>query len=77
VAEKGSPFQQLGFKAFAFVVNRPGLFAFAIRTMKCLSPLQRLFNATAADPAWYWTKSRELPSLARKSFRDLWKQRTS
>jgi L-lactate dehydrogenase complex protein LldF len=77
VAEKGSPFQQLGFKAFAFVVNRPVLFAFAIRAMKCLSPLQRLFNATPADPVWPWTKSRELPSFARKSFRDLWKQRTS
>jgi L-lactate dehydrogenase complex protein LldF len=77
VAEKGSPFQQLGFRAFAFVVNRPSLFAFSIRAMKCFSPLQRLFNATPADPVWPWTKSRELPSFARKSFRDLWKQRAS
>jgi L-lactate dehydrogenase complex protein LldF len=77
VAEKGSPFQRLGFKAFAFVVNRPGLFAFAVQVMKGFSPFQRLFNATPADPVWPWTKSRELPSFARKSFRDLWKQRAS
>jgi L-lactate dehydrogenase complex protein LldF len=77
VAEKGSPFQQLGFRAFAFVVNRPRLFGFAIRIMKFLAPLQRLFNATPGDPVWPWTKSRELPSFARKSFRDLWKERTS
>jgi L-lactate dehydrogenase complex protein LldF len=77
VAEKGSPFQQLGFRAFAFVVNRPPLFGFTIRIMKFLAPLQRLFNATPGDPVWPWTKSRELPSFARKSFRDLWKERTS
>jgi L-lactate dehydrogenase complex protein LldF len=76
VAEKGSPFQRLGFKAFAFVVNRPSWFGIAIRAMKFFVPVQRLFNATSADPAWSWTKSRELPSFARKSFRDLWKQRT-
>ncbi|MBV9877482.1 MAG: iron-sulfur cluster-binding protein [Verrucomicrobia bacterium] len=77
VAEKGSPFQKLGFKAFAFVVNRPGLFALAVQAMKGFSPFQRLFNATPADPVWPWTKTRELPSFARKSFRDLWKQRAS
>ncbi|MBV8215852.1 MAG: iron-sulfur cluster-binding protein [Verrucomicrobia bacterium] len=77
VAEKGSPFQQIGFKAFAFVVNRPRLFGFAVQAMKCFAPLQRLFDATPADPVWPWTKSRVLPSFARKSFRDLWKQRTT
>jgi L-lactate dehydrogenase complex protein LldF len=77
VAEKGSIFQKLGFKAFAFVVNRPSWFGIAVSAMKCFMPLQRLFNATPADPVWPWTKSRELPSFARKSFRDLWKQRTS
>jgi L-lactate dehydrogenase complex protein LldF len=77
VAEKSSPFQQLCFKAFAFVVNRPRLSEFAIRILKGLAPVQHLFNATAADPVWPWTRSRELPSFARKSFRDLWKQRTS
>jgi L-lactate dehydrogenase complex protein LldF len=76
VAEKGSPFQRLGFKAFAFVVNRPSWFGIAIRAMKFFVPVQRLFNATSADPVWSWTKSRELPAFARKSFRDLWKQRT-
>jgi L-lactate dehydrogenase complex protein LldF len=76
VAEKGSPFQRLGFRAFAFVVNRPSWFGIAIRAMKFFVPVQRLFNATSADPAWSWTKSRELPAFARKSFRDLWKQRT-
>src|SRR5579864_8510701 len=66
VAEKGSLLQKLGFKAFAFVVNRPAWFGVAVRAMKCLTPLQRLFNATPADPAWPWTKTRELPAFARK-----------
>jgi L-lactate dehydrogenase complex protein LldF len=76
VAEKGSLFQRLGFKAFALVVNRPGWFGIATRAMKFFAPLQRIFNATPADPVWPWTKSRELPSFARRSFRDLWKERT-
>jgi L-lactate dehydrogenase complex protein LldF len=77
VTEKGSLFQRLGFQAFAFVVNRPSWFELAVRAMRCFSPLQRLFNATPADPVWPWTKSRELPVFARKSFRDLWRQRIS
>src|SRR3984893_10216487 len=56
VAEKGSPFQRLGFRAFAFVVNRPSWFGIAIRAMKFFVPVHRLFNATSADPAWSWTK---------------------
>jgi L-lactate dehydrogenase complex protein LldF len=77
VAEKGSVLHRLGFKAFAFMVNRPGWFELAVRAMKFLSPLQRLFNGTPADPVWPWTKKRELPSFARKSFRELWRQRIS
>jgi len=76
VTEKGSILQKLGFKAFAFVVNRPRWFAMGVRAMKCFMPLQHLLNATPADPVWPWTKSRELPAFARKSFRELWKQRT-
>jgi L-lactate dehydrogenase complex protein LldF len=76
VAEKGSLFQRLGFKAFALVVNRPSWFGLATRAIKFFAPLQRIFNATPADPVWPWTKSRELPSFARRSFRDLWKERT-
>ena len=77
VAAKRSVSQRLAFRAFAFVVNRSALFRMTSGILKALQPLQRIFNSTPADPAWPWTKSREVPVFARSSFRDLWRQRNS
>ena len=77
VAEKGSIFQRLAFRAFALVVNRPGWYEVAVNVMKCFMPLQSVFDGTPADPAWPWTKTRALPAIARKSFRKLWRERAS
>jgi L-lactate dehydrogenase complex protein LldF len=38
-------------------------------------PLQRFVLGTVLDPARAWTKTRDLPPLAKESFKDWWRKR--
>jgi L-lactate dehydrogenase complex protein LldF len=73
--EKPSLFQKLAFRAFAFIVNRPLIYLWAKRTGRLLQLLRPLVNGTRLDPAYAWTKTREVPPIAPQTFKEFWRSR--
>ena len=61
--------------AFAFLVNHPKIFAMAARLARFLQPVHRTVSGSKIDPLLAWTRSREVPVIAKKSFRQYWKSR--
>jgi L-lactate dehydrogenase complex protein LldF len=67
--------ERLAFKLFAAIVNRPGLYQFAKRAGRMLQKLHTLIRGTRLDPAYGWTKTRDLPPIAKQSFKEYWRGR--
>jgi L-lactate dehydrogenase complex protein LldF len=72
--------ERFAFRAFAFVMRRPKLYAFATRMARMLAPqrggwIARLPLGIAPGPLKGWLSQRHLPAPASKSFRELWRQR--
>jgi L-lactate dehydrogenase complex protein LldF len=63
------------YQVFGFLANRPGLWNVAKKIGRFGQPLQRLVNGTPLDPARAWTQTRDLPPLAKESFKDWWRNR--
>jgi hypothetical protein len=61
--------------AFAFLVNHPKIFATAAKLGRFFEPLHRIITGSKIDPLLAWTRSREVPVIAKKSFRQYWKSR--
>jgi len=76
-AQKPSAPEQFGFKAFAFVVNRPWLYRLAKMIGRVVQEFHPLVKGTRLDPAYGWTQSRELPPIAEETFKEYWKKRQS
>jgi len=74
-AQKPSFFERLGYRIFAVVANRPRVYRLAKVLGRGLQPLLVLVKGSRLDPARAWTQTRELPPLAPKSFKELWKGR--
>jgi L-lactate dehydrogenase complex protein LldF len=75
VRQKPSFWERLSFKLFAFIINRPSLYALA-RTMGRLGgKLHPLIKGSALDPARGWTKTRDLPPVAAQTFKEYWRNR--
>ncbi|HVM49807.1 MAG TPA: LutB/LldF family L-lactate oxidation iron-sulfur protein [Candidatus Acidoferrum sp.] len=72
---KPSWWQKLAFKAFAPVANKPGLWAMVTRLGRVGQVFHGLVKGTRFDPAYAWTKTRDLPPIARQSFREWWRNR--
>jgi L-lactate dehydrogenase complex protein LldF len=73
----GSAAWRAGFDGFATATEHPGLFGFAERAAR---PLLRLLARGETvyhgrGPLAAWTRTRDLPLPARRSFRRLWRQR--
>jgi L-lactate dehydrogenase complex protein LldF len=73
--QKPSLAWKLGFKVFAFVFNRPALY-------RLIGPMGRiglvfhpLVKGTRLDPAYAWTKTREVPRIAPRTFKEWWRGR--
>jgi L-lactate dehydrogenase complex protein LldF len=67
--------EQTAYKIFVYLANRPALWALAKKLGRLGQPLQNLVKGTALDPARAWTQTRDLPPLAKESFKDWWKKR--
>ena len=75
--QKPSWTEKFAFKMFGWVVNRPGLYAFVKRLGRFAQTFHPLIRRTPLDPAYAWTKTRDLPPIARESFKEFWKKRKS
>jgi len=68
-------FDRMASEAFAFLVNHPKIFAMAVKLGRFFEPLHRIVAGSKIDPLLAWTRSREIPVIAKKSFRQYWKSR--
>ncbi len=67
--------QKIAFILFAPVANRPGLWSLTTKLSSIGMKLRGLVNGSVLDPARPWTKTRNLPPIAKQSFREWWKAR--
>jgi L-lactate dehydrogenase complex protein LldF len=63
------------FKLFALVMNHPAVYGLARTFGRIFQPLHAMVKGTRLDPAYGWTKTRDLPPIARQTFREYWKTR--
>jgi L-lactate dehydrogenase complex protein LldF len=75
VKAKPPRLEQLAFKLFVTIVNRPALYALSKRLARLAQKVHPLIKGTVLDPARTWTRTRDLPPIARKTFKDYWRQR--
>jgi L-lactate dehydrogenase complex protein LldF len=67
--------ERTAFRFFAFVVNRPGLYRLAKTAGRLLQNLHPIVKGTHLDPARGWTRTRELPPIAKRTFKEFWRER--
>jgi L-lactate dehydrogenase complex protein LldF len=65
--------EKVAFRLFAFVMNRPRVYAVTKKIGRLLQPLHRLVKGGRLDPARSWTKTRELPPIAQLTFKEFWR----
>jgi L-lactate dehydrogenase complex protein LldF len=67
--------EKFAFKSFAFLMNRPILFLLAGKLGRLAQKFHPLVKGTRFDPARAWTRSRELPTIAKQTFGEYWRAR--
>jgi L-lactate dehydrogenase complex protein LldF len=67
--------ERLAFRMFALIVNHPALYALARRVARIAGKLHPIIKGTRLDPAYAWTKTRDLPPVAKETFKEYWKKR--
>jgi L-lactate dehydrogenase complex protein LldF len=75
VAVQPDPSEQLAFRMFAFLTRFPRLINLLARLSRPFLPFIQRFEPLLPAPIKAWTSSRELPPIARESFRDYWRKR--
>jgi L-lactate dehydrogenase complex protein LldF len=73
--QKPSWAEKLAFKGFAAVINRPWLYALVTKAARLAQKFHPLVKASRLDPAYSWTKTRDLPPVAQQSFKEYWRSR--
>ena len=73
--QKPSWWQKLAFKAFAPIATKPGLWSLVTRLGRFGQLFHGLVKGSRLDPAYAWTKTRDLPPIARQTFREWWRTR--
>lgn len=71
---KPSKLERLAFKLFAAIINRPWLYQLAKRMGRTGQRFHPLIKGGRLDPARAWTRTRELPPIARESFKEYWRR---
>ena len=75
--QKPALIEKLAFKGYAAVVNRPGVYQLVKKAGRVLQKIHPLVRGTRADPAYGWTKTRDLPPIARQTFKEYWRGRNA
>jgi L-lactate utilization protein LutB len=71
---KQSFFQKLAFKLFALIAVHPGLWSLATKLGRFGQIFYGLVRGGFLDPAQAWIKTRELPPIAKQTFREWLKE---
>lgn len=71
---KPDAWQRLLFKLYAATAARPAFWRLATRFGRFAQRFHGLVKGGALDPVRAWTGTRELPPIARQSFREWWKE---
>ncbi len=74
VEEKPGKLEGLAWSAFSWLITRPRIYALAMKLGRLAQPFHPIVKRSKLDPMISWTKTREFPRLARRSFRDEWAQ---
>jgi L-lactate dehydrogenase complex protein LldF len=74
-ADKPSPLEARAWAAFSALIRSPKLYGLAIKIGRLLQPLHPIVRRTRLDPMLPWTRTREFPLLAKRSFREEWARR--
>lgn len=72
--QKPSIMERFAYRMFALVVNRPALWSNAKKLARFGQLLHKPVKGSVLDPVRPWTKTRDLPPLARESFKDWWRK---
>jgi L-lactate dehydrogenase complex protein LldF len=75
VAERPTWAERMSFKIFGFVVNHPGVYGTARSLGRWLGKLHPMVKGSVLDPARGWTKTRDLPPVAKQTFKEYWRSR--
>jgi len=73
--QKASWWQKTAFTLFAPVANGRRLWSLATKLGRLGQKLHPLILGTRLDPAYVWTKTRDLPPIAKQTFKEWWKNR--
>ena len=68
--------QKAAFKLFAPLASSAMLWSLLSKLGRLGQRLHRLILGTRLDPAYAWTKTRDLPPIARQTFKEWWKTRS-
>jgi L-lactate dehydrogenase complex protein LldF len=74
-SQKPSLMERFAFKCFAVIANRPALWSLVSKFGRLGQRLHPLIKGTRLDPAYAWTKTRELPPIAPQTFKEYWRNR--
>jgi L-lactate dehydrogenase complex protein LldF len=72
---KPSWWQKLAFKAFVPIATKPGMWSLVTKLGRLGQKFHGLVRGSRLDPAYAWTETRELPPIARQTFREWWRAR--
>ena len=75
IAQRAIWWEKFAFKAFSLLMNRPMLVLLAGKFGRLTQKVHPLVKGTRFDPAKAWTRSRELPVIAKQTFREFWKSK--
>jgi L-lactate dehydrogenase complex protein LldF len=75
--QKPAKLESTAWKAFGFLMNKPRLYRLAMKLGRLFQPLHPIVKRTKLDPMLVWTKTREFPDLAPKSFHEQWAAKQS
>lgn len=75
VMEKGGKLEGFAFRQFAWMMSRPKLYRAGEGMMRFAARLRKPLNGGRMDPLKSWTRTRDLPDPAPKSFHRQWKER--
>ena len=74
--QQPSWWQKLAFKAFAPLATKPALWSLVTKMGRLGQKLHGLVKGGRLDPAYAWTKTRDLPPIAQQTFKEWWRTRS-